>query len=103
MSVGVVVCEGAGVRGAGVGGAGVDREGEGVVEGGGEGVRDRPQAAIDTANTRIANKVLAACECGKRLSISLDQTSTNLTRSLESRKHNMPTGCSLSMLAAERT
>ncbi len=54
MIVGIVVGED--VR---VGGEGMSGEGELVGKGGGE--RDRRQAAIDAANTRIANKALAAC------------------------------------------
>ncbi len=63
MSVGVVVGEEATVGGAGVGG-----EGEVVAKGGGEGDRDRPQAAIDAANTRNAKKALAACTITRVLS-----------------------------------
>ena len=42
-----------------VGGAGVGGEGELVAKAGGD--RDRPQAAMDAAKTRNANRALAAC------------------------------------------
>ena len=67
MSVGVAVGEEVRVGGEGVGGAGVGGAGELVAKGGGE--RDRPQAAMDAANTRNANKALAACTITKVFSV----------------------------------
>ncbi len=62
MSVGVLVSVGVAVgEEVRVGG-----EGELVAKGGGE--RDRPQAAMDAANTRNANKALAACTITRVLS-----------------------------------
>ncbi len=45
----------------------VGGEGELVAKGGAE--RDRPQAAMDAANTRNANKALAACTITKVFSV----------------------------------
>lgn len=64
MSVGVVVGEEVRVGGAGMGG-----EGELAIKGGGEGDGNRPQAAIDAANTRYANKALVACTITRVLRI----------------------------------
>ncbi len=63
MGVGVLVSVGVAVgEEVRVGG-----EGELVAKGGGE--RDRPQAAMDAANTRNANKALAACTITKVFSV----------------------------------
>ncbi len=63
MGVGVLVSVGVAVgEEVRVGG-----EGELVAKGGAE--RDRPQAAMDAANTRNANKALAACTITKVFSV----------------------------------
>ncbi len=63
MGVGVLVSVGVAVgEEVRVGG-----EGELVAKGGGE--RDRPQAAMDAANTRNANKALAACTITRVFSV----------------------------------
>ena len=63
MGVGVLVSVGVAVgEEVRVGGGG-----ELVAKGGGE--RDRPQAAMDAANTRNANKALAACTITKVFSV----------------------------------
>jgi len=51
------------------GGARVDGEGELVAKGGDGVARDRPQAAIDAADIKSANKPLAACTITRVLSV----------------------------------
>ena len=63
MGVGVLVSVGVAVGEEVI----VGGEGELVAKGGGE--RDRPQAAMDAANTRNANKALAACTITRVFSV----------------------------------